>query len=254
MSQLHFDELFAPEVGPETKTVIRTQKKPVISKLKATLTDHHKAFINEFRTLAPYHSRFEVFNDFTHIAVIALENHFLKSPELEEEYFNIIGRYEKKDVEQFSHLLAHVVLGLEREMCDFLGKIFMSLELGDSRMGQFFTPFHVSELMAKLIIGNPEPQIKQHGYITVSEPTAGAGGMVIATAKILLEQGYNPSQHMLAVCTDIDITAARMCYVQLSLLGIPAIVNVGNSLILTVSRVMKTPIYYLHHQRFADWL
>ncbi|MEX0446586.1 hypothetical protein [Xenorhabdus sp. SGI246] len=26
MSQLHFDELFAPEVEPETKTVIRTKK------------------------------------------------------------------------------------------------------------------------------------------------------------------------------------------------------------------------------------
>ncbi|WP_426575611.1 N-6 DNA methylase (plasmid) [Xenorhabdus stockiae] len=251
MSQLNFDEVFAPKV--ESEKAVCPQKKTTVSKSKATLIDHHKEFIKEFKMLAPYHHRFEVFNDLIHVAAIALENRILKSPELEKEYSNIIGRYEEKDVEKFSELLAHVMLGLHRDMNDFLGKVFMSLDLGDKGMGQFFTPFHMSEVIAKLTIGNPVPQIEQHGYITVSEPTVGAGGMVIAIAKILLEHGYNPSKHMLAVCTDIDITAARMCYVQLSLLGIPAIVSVGNSLTLTVSKVMNTADYCLQYKRFANF-
>ena len=46
---------------------------------------------------------------------------------------------------------------------------------------------------------------------------------------------------MIAVCTDIDEVAARMCYVQLALLGIPAIVNIGNSLTLDVRQTLHTP-------------
>ncbi|CAM4018918.1 N-6 DNA methylase [Xenorhabdus thuongxuanensis] len=251
MSQLNFDEQFALQVEPETKAAACLQKKPTVSKPRAIVTDHYNEFIKEFNSIAPYHNRFEVFRDFIHVAAIALENRILKLPELEKEYFKIIGRYEKKDVEKFCCLLSHVSLGLQRELCDFLGKIFMSLNLGNSNMGQFFTPFEVSEMMAKMIIRNPQPKIEQSGYISVSDPAVGSGGMVIASAKALLEYGFDPSKHMLAICTDIDWVAARMCYVQLSLLGIPAIVNVGNSLTLTVSRIMYTADYYLQYQRLA---
>ncbi|MGP0897066.1 SAM-dependent DNA methyltransferase, partial [Serratia sp. CY83726] len=43
---------------------------------------------------------------------------------------------------------------------------------------------------------------------------------------------------------DIDPVAARMCYIQLSLLGIPARVVIGNSLTLKYQREMYTPFWY----------
>lgn len=35
------------------------------------------------------------------------------------------------DVIHIAHLLAHVIEGLEQGFCDFLGSVFMQLELGD---------------------------------------------------------------------------------------------------------------------------
>ena len=81
----------------------------------------------------------------------------------------------------------------------------------------------------------------------------GAGGMVIACANVLINQGYNPQKHMIAVCTDIDEVAARMCYLQLALLGVPAIVNIGNSLTLEVRQTLYTPMLMLNPLRFKSF-
>ena len=83
---------------------------------------------------------------------------------------------------------------------------------------------------------------------------AAPGGMVIACANSVLQQGYNPQMQIIAVCTDIDEVAARMCYVQLALLGIPAIVNIGNSLTLDVRQTLYTPMLMLNSFRFKSFL
>ncbi|EKO3939161.1 hypothetical protein F7U67_001683 [Vibrio metschnikovii] len=73
----------------------------------------------------------------------------------------------------------------------------------------------------------------------------GAGGMVIALAQTMYEQGFNPQKQLWASCIDIDPVAAMMAYVQLSLLHIPAEVVIGNSLSMKFTRVMRTPAHYL---------
>ena len=48
-------------------------------------------------------------------------------------------------------LTAHTVMALEENPeQDFLGGIFMELNLGNGSNGQFFTPYHVCDLMAKI--------------------------------------------------------------------------------------------------------
>ncbi len=164
----------------------------------------------------------------------------------------MITRYERVDLDAFAKLLALCVNALDQQATDFLGAVFMSLELGEG--GAIFTPFYISELMANLIIGDCSTIIKKNGYISVSEPTCGAGGMVIACANSVLQQGYNPQMQMIAVCTDIDEVAARMCYVQLALLGILAIVNIGNSLTLSVRQTLYTPMLMLNSFHFKSFL
>lgn len=216
--------------------------------------DFHTEFIQLFNQTARYHSRLDVFRDFIHVSAIALENSVKQCPELEQTYFNVIARYESADLDAFAKLLALCVNALDQQATDFLGAVFMSLELGEGAWGQFFTPFHVSQLMSDLIIGDCGAIIEQNGYISVSEPTCGAGGMIIACANSILNQGYNPQTQMIAVCTDIDEVAARMCYVQLALLGIPAIVNIGNSLTLDVRQTLYTPMLMLNSFRFKSFL
>lgn len=216
--------------------------------------DFHTEFIQLFNQTARYHSRLDVFRDFIHIAAISLENSVKKCEELEQTYFKVIARYERADLDAFAKLLALCVNALDHQATDFLGTVFMSLELGEGAWGQFFTPFYVSQLMSDLIIGDCGAIIEQNGYISVCEPTCGAGGMVIACANSVLQQGFNPQMQMIAVCTDIDEVAARMCYVQLALLGIPAIVNIGNSLTLDVRQTLYTPMLMLNSFRFKSFL
>lgn len=60
------------------------------------------------------------------------------------------------------------------------------------------------------------------------------GGMVIAAAQVLQEKGINYQRVLDVVCQDLDWTAVYMCYVQLSLLGVKAIVAQGEHIIRTV--------------------
>ncbi|WP_265495156.1 N-6 DNA methylase [Providencia heimbachae] len=267
MSQLSFfdvdlsqpTEIYSPNtIAPLSKSPVKTENivekvglSPVNPKINR---DFHKAFIQTFNQTARYHSRIEVFRDFIHVAAISLENSVKKCEELEQTYFKVIARYEKADLNSFAKLLAFCVNALDHQMTDFLGEVFMALELGEGAWGQFFSPFHVSQLMANLIIGDCSTIIEQNGYISVCEPTCGAGGMVIACANSVLQQGFNPQTQMIAVCTDIDEVAARMCYVQLALLGLPAIVNIGNSLTMEVRQTLYTPMLMLNAFRFKSFL
>lgn len=124
----------------------------------------------------------------------------------------------------------------------------MELGLGSNEMGQFFTPYPLARLIASLTAGDEQQQqLKTCPWITLSEPTSGAGGMVIAFAEVMLQRGLNPAEQLLVTATDIDPLAADMTFIQLSLLGIPAIVNTGNSLALTVTRTRYTLVWYINN-------
>ena len=120
----------------------------------------------------------------------------------------------------------------------------MSLELGSDHIGQFFTPYEVSRMMVKVTAGDDIPIPSGQDFITVSEPACGAGGMAIAFTEAFREAGFNPQTQLWASCWDIDPVAARMCYIQLSLLHIPAEVVIGNTLSGKVRQVMYTPAHY----------
>lgn len=105
------------------------------------MINHEKAFVKLFSQTARYHHRFKVFEDFISCSVIALENRLHFSEVREQKYLRIVSGYEKEDVTRMAQLLAYVVNGLQNGFCDFLGNIFMQLELGDKYRGQFFTPY-----------------------------------------------------------------------------------------------------------------
>ncbi|SAL86663.1 N-6 DNA Methylase [Caballeronia terrestris] len=126
-------------------------------------------------------------------------------------------------------------------IADVLRQIFMALDLGSERAGQFFTPYEVSLLMAKMVTVGDGKEIRDRGFITMDEPACGSGGMVVAVAQAMHEAGLNYPTLLHATCTDIDPTCVHMAYVQLSLLGTPATVVHGNSLTLESRDVWHTP-------------
>ena len=194
--------------------------------------------------------RWDVFSYFITLTASELDLATIRAPESMERCRKICGRYRPEDIQDLHRLFSLMVSALEAKFHDFLGAIFM--ELGDGRQGQYFTPYSVQSLMARMLMPGVQEAVKREGLFTLSEPTCGAGGMVVAVAECMLEAGLNPSEQMFVNCIDIDPVAADMAFIQLSLLGIPAEVITGNTLTMQFSRVRYTPVYYIN--RFEERL
>ncbi len=203
-----------------------------------------KQFVSVFRHTARHLRRWDVFSDFITLVTSELDLATIRAPESMERCRKICERYRPEDISDLHRLFGLIVSALEAKFHDFLGAIFMELELGDGRQGQYFTPYSVQSLMARMLMPGVQEAVRREGFFTLSEPTCGAGGMVVAVAECMLEAGLNPSEQMFASCIDIDPVAADMAFIQLSLLGIPAEVITGNTLTLKLSRVRYTPVYY----------
>lgn len=221
---------------PEEKEETPKQKKPAGKKCKKVLSPE-KAFLDAFGRLTNRYRAWDVWRDFITMFACSLSNPLDKEhwDKREALYLEVIKKYNKQDQELFPELAAQTVLALEKNPeQDFLGSIFMSLNLGNEHNGQIFTPYHVCELMAEMTMDDTVKKVEQDGYISINDPCCGAGTTLIAgihTARKQLEKAnLNYQNHLLVVAQDIDETVALMCYIQLSLLGVAGYVKVGNSL------------------------
>lgn len=225
---------FAEGIAQESKPKNAERKK---SEKKTPKIDSKKEFLRVFNQLTHRHRSWDVWRDFIVMYACALSNPIDKEHYDEREvlYLRTIKKYNKQEQPLFSELAAHTVMALEENPeQDFLGSIFMSLNLGNQHNGQFFTPYHVCELMAEVTMHDSVTRIEEDGYITINDPCCGAGATLIAgvhaARKRLEKVGYNYQNHILVVAQDIDQTVALMCYIQLSLLGVAGYIKVGNSL------------------------
>lgn len=186
-----------------------------------------------FDRLADRHSRWSVWSDFVSVSAIALSNTVDKSnaERREQTYMNIITKYNEREREGIRDMFTAVVDGMEENQDqDFLGELYMSLELGNQHVGQFFTPYCVCACMAQITSGNIKAEIEAKGWIGVSDPTCGAGALLVAFVNECIRQKVNYHDHVLFVGQDIDYTVAMMCYIQLSLLGCAGYVVVDNTI------------------------
>ena len=189
-----------------------------------------KDFVNRFRSLCNTRSSWEVWSDFVEIVAISIANRVDQS-QFEARYLQIIKKYDKEQQAIFPTMFALVVEALdENQEQDFLGSLYMALELGNHWKGQYFTPFDVCRAMAKITAGNLTEEVKKRGWIGVSDPCCGAGATLVAFAAECRQQNVNYQQNVLFVGEDIDPVVAYMCYIQLSLLGCAGYIKIGNTL------------------------
>lgn len=207
--------------------------------------DYLKEFISKLQNLDHSKRIFSVFEDFLTLSTCSLAQTICRSDEIEQKYLKTINKYTKGQTEEFSKLLALLVMGLEEKYQDFLGQVYMQLNLGNSVKGQFFTPYHLSQFMSEINFINIEEKLEAQDFITLSDPCCGSSGMIIAFAETMKNKGYNYQRQLFVEVIDIDEICFMMSYVQLSLLGIPARVMLGDSLAWKFSKVLYTPFYYL---------
>ena len=203
-----------------------------MAKKKMDIEEPSKKFNDTFRSICGRHTGYDVWRDYvvTFVCLISMSvtpEHF---DVRKERYEKIRQKYNEREQKLMDELygITLEVIAVNPDQ-DFLGATFMSLGYGNKQTGQYFTPYPVSKMMA-MINGDPETEIADKGYVTVSDPCCGSGGLLVAYANRLRLKHQDIGPVALFHAQDIDYTAAMMAYIQLSLNDCAGYVKVGNSL------------------------
>lgn len=127
-----------------------------------------------------WRSPWEVFTDF-------LETMYAAWTGDNEKYMELIGKYSKESISLFAKCGAV----MDREFIgngfqDILGLVYMDMDMQNERSGQYFTPFEIAYMTAKMVIGDT-PKDDKNTPITFCEPCIGSGTMVLAAMKAVWE-------------------------------------------------------------------
>lgn len=205
-------------------------------------------------------NRSQLIADVFECGALAISNKvdFTKYDEREQRYLEIMKKYspdeQKLIIDIFSKVfaLSSSVVYDNGAFDDYLGEIFMRCNQGSKFAGQFFTPYHISKLMAKMTLSDIENPLQK--ILTLCDPCCGGGGMAMAALDIL-KNDYNINYAMdcFIECADIDIRCVHMTYLQLALAGVPAIVKHQNTLTQELWSVWKTPAFIFQYRRFYKY-
>ncbi|TXT28365.1 MAG: hypothetical protein FD131_3142, partial [Rhodocyclaceae bacterium] len=173
--------------------------------------DHQKEVVRLLRQIAGHRRLWDVWRDFVAFGALEVSIAADRSTAVERsaQYGEILKRYDQEEQDLFKECFAHLLCALEVGPCDFLGSLFMALDLGNSSRGQYYTPYEVSLLVAHCTVGNLTPTIERKGFVTVSDPCVGGGALLIAYADVLRQAGVNYQQRMHATAIDVDIVAVH---------------------------------------------
>lgn len=190
-------------------------------------------FIKVLNEMSARYGRSELWYDYIDMHAIALANTCdLRCRDTREEQYNaIVQKYDEKTVQQFAELTAITMTALlENPEQDFLGTVYHNLGLSKSQAGQFFTPYNVGQMMAR--INMPDSLVLDKSRILrVNDPCCGAGCLLLAGYNVMREQleSTDPDwdKYVLFVAQDIDPLVCKMCYIQMCCIGVPGVVVVA---------------------------
>lgn len=219
--------------------------------------DYYNKFFEIFNKLAFRHDKYTVFYDLMKIGALSIQNTFLNSSKIEEDYQNTIKKYSKEEIKSLTTLFGTLIMMFETkgEIADILGSIYNKLEFYNKGLQQFFTPEHIANFMSEIIL-NPldiKSNIAENGFVTFCEPCCGSGVMILGIASVLKKHEINYQQSLLVEAMDISDICVYMTYIQLSLYGIPAIVYCGNTLTQEIRFELTTPLFYLNYWKFQKF-
>ena len=214
---------------------------------KEQVENHKKIIADMIVEISGHRSPYQVFYDWCTCMAMAFQNScdMFKDSEIykyhEELYQNTIKQYSKSEQGKLYEMTGRLFLAFENEISDYLGGIYMEAGCGNKYVGQFFTPFHLSELTARLWVDRTDKDYH------MNEPSCGGGAMILATAKVLSDYGINFQKRLKVVAQDLDWLGVYMTYIQCSILGIDAIVVQGDTLKepyvkgYSPKRILRTP-------------
>lgn len=232
-------------------------------KKKEIVIDDEKQQIKEISGLIDKltyrRNRWEVLTDFFEISAITVSNRFdhTKADEREKRYQQIIKSYNEEEMQLVTEAFARTFMLLTDmprtgKFDDYLGKLYMESATSNKSVGQFFTPYNLSQACARLTID--AERLKEDKIYTMLEPTCGSGGMILAAVEDMHNKGFNYSYNLFVECGDIDSRCVHMTYLQLGLAGVPAAIYHRNGLTLETWDVWHTPALCMNWLRFRKYV
>lgn len=226
--------------------------------------EYTKRFMNGFKMLTNTRVPYEVWKDLMLLYAIEIANTALRMfkdkeslrniwESREKQYIETIKKYNKKEQKIIAQMFTLFVLELEeRPDQDLLGEIYMMLEIGNKKAGQFFTPYSVCEAMADVTLRKSEIAqcVKEKGYATIYDCACGAGATLVSATERCkkLFKKLNYQNHIMVIGQDIDIMCVYMSYIQLSLHGMSGFIVHGNTLtepeVTDLKRIWFMPLYF----------
>jgi type I restriction-modification system DNA methylase subunit len=214
--------------------------------------EHKKSIVKMIERMSGKYAPYNIFSDWVQLCALAIQNsvcmiHDRHWKDREQLYVDTARKYTDAELENFAEMFVWLGDALTEEFSDVLGEIYMECDMGNKYTGQFFTPFHLSELCARL--GIKPDDLSEADKLTLNEPSCGGGGMIIAACKVLHEAGFDYQRKLNVVAQDLDWKGVYMTYLQLSLIGCRAIVVQGDTLLEPYTRnydrgrLMRTPAY-----------
>lgn len=208
---------------------------------------------------------YSVVSDFFEMSAIAIRNavDFRERDEYERRYAAIAQHYTQDRMTCFARALAlfqdEISSALNGgEFRDWAGEVYMESNTYNKSVGQFFTPYSVSQVLARTSLRDEDIRAKlsedSDAVFTIHEPTCGAGGLIVAAIEKIREMGVNYAWNVFVDCGDIDARCVHMTYLTLSLLGVPAVVRLGDALMLKYREHWFTPAYILAFPHFKKRL
>ncbi len=223
---------------------------------------HHKDIADILGSVRD-RDHYTVIRDFFELSAISIRNNFDNGPEhanLEKRYTEIAQGYKKEYLEGFAMALGMLGKKIQDAVngnspfADWAGELYMDSGTSNGKAGQFFTPYSVSQCMARINFDKDKLKAEiaadPDHVITIAEPTCGAGGLIVASIDALNEAGVNYSWNAFVDCGDIDPRCVHMTYVTLSLLGVPAVVRLGDALMMEYRQTWFTPAYLMAWPHF----
>jgi len=169
----------------------------------------------------------DVFSDVIICSAYSLANLSCFNQERENQYNYIIGKYGKDKEKQVASILVMLLKAYSRNNNqDILGEIYEELQTNKRKLGQVFTPFKVADLLSNTVYNEQfvETTIKEKNFISVYDPACGTGRLLYSSYDSLLRCKAKP-EDIFIMGGDLDLLCCCITYVQLSLMGVNAVIN-----------------------------
>lgn len=209
-----------------------------------------KEILNIIQQLSRKYGNLRVIQDFIEIASIDIVAPFMNR---QTRRASLCEHYTKEELSLMQKLFFLISKEIEKHPRDVLGDIYMQLNIANKQMGQCFTPRSIGHLTARMILPSVDTiqqEIQQSGFYRFYEPSCGSGMLCIEFALYFRKLGFHYQHELVIYAQDLDIKGVLMTHLQLSLLGIPALVAHGDTLTRDVLSVYGTPFYFLQRSSF----